>query len=54
MRTTTLSQSYQLNSQFPTTFLRHATAKNAAKPVSTNVDYWKFVAVSSANVTKVL
>ena len=54
LRTETLFQSYQLSRQFPATFLSHATAKNAAKPVSANVDYWKFVAVSSVNVTQVL
>ena len=54
LRTETLFQSYQISRQFPATFLSHATAKNAAKPVSANVDYWKFVAVSSVNVTQVL
>ena len=54
MSAATLSQSYQLSRQFPVTFLSHATAKNAAKPVSANVDYWIFVAASSVNVTQVL
>ena len=34
LRTATLSQSCQLSCQFPATFLSHATAKNAAKPMS--------------------
>ena len=54
LRTETLFQSYQLSRQFPATFLSHATAKNAAKPVSANVDYWKLIAVSSVNETQVL
>ena len=28
--------------------------ENAAKPVSANMDYWKFVAVNSVNVTQAL
>ena len=50
----TLPQSYQLNRQFPATFLSHATTKNAAKSVSANVGYWKFVAASSVNLMQVL
>ena len=49
----TLPQSYQLNRQFPATFLSHATTKNAAKSVSANVGYWKFVAASSVNLMQV-
>ena len=52
--TATLPQSYQLNRQFPATFLSHATTKNAAKSVSANVGYWKFVAASSVNLMQVL
>ena len=42
-----------LNRHFPATFLSHAIAKNGAKPVSANVDHWRFVAASSVNVMQV-
>ena len=53
--TATLPQSYQLGHQFPVIFLSHATAKNAKKPVSGNVNYyWRVLVVITVNVRQAI